>query len=108
MYILLCVIGVLFDWLLNQCFDVVGVEVDQLGGQLVIVVFVEGGCELVGEVVDVLVSVVEVYDWGGFGQDCGGQVLDLGGVILCLQVWQWQQVWSNWIWFSMVLRFLLW
>ncbi|CKR40405.1 Uncharacterised protein [Mycobacterium tuberculosis] len=52
-------------------------------------VFAEGGCELAGEVVDVLASVVEVHDRGGFGQDRGGQVPDPGGAIPRPQVRQW-------------------
>lgn len=78
MHTSLRVTGVLPDRLLNQRFDVAGVEVDQPGGQPVTVVFAEGGCELAGEVVDVLASVVEVHDRGGFGQDRGGQVPDPG------------------------------
>lgn len=73
MHTSLRVTGVLPDRLLNQRFDVAGVEVDQPGGQPVTVVFAEGGCELAGEVVDVLASVVEVHDRGGFGQDRGGR-----------------------------------
>lgn len=57
MHTSLRVTGVLPDRLLNQRFDVAGVEVDQPGGQPVTVVFAEGGCELAGEVVDVLASV---------------------------------------------------
>lgn len=89
MHTSLRVTGVLPDRLLNQRFDVAGVEVDQPGGQPVTVVFAEGGCELAGEVVDVLASVVEVHDRGGFGQDCGGQVPDPGGAIPRPQVRQW-------------------
>ncbi len=82
MHTSLRVTGVLPDRLLNQRFDVAGVEVDQPGGQPVTVVFAEGGCELAGEVVDVLASVVEVHDRGG-------QVPDPGGAIPRPQVRQW-------------------
>jgi adenylate cyclase len=45
------------------------------------VLLAEGGCELVGEGVQVFAGVVDVHDGGGFGQDRGGQFPDPGRAV---------------------------
>lgn len=64
--------------MVDEGFDVAGVEVGAAGGEPVVVVVAEGGCEQLGQGVQVFAGVVEVDDGGGFGQDRGSQVPDPG------------------------------